>query len=149
MLKERIYKFLDNPLVIFSFLRRHLWYRFVADSRTKAYRSFQFLSAEETIARILSSEQSLIRPCDGAFGYLAGASIYYNGWRFKYNRAFAKRLKYVMTEGQKLNILFCFPHEFIFRPKRDFLELRLNSEWRVWIEAKTVLGSFLKPGHVY
>lgn len=149
MWKNRLRKFLDNPLILFPFLRTRLWYRLVADRRGKGYASVRFLSAPDTMNHIIANNRSLIRAGDGTFGYLSGASIYFSDWRFRYDRRFAAKLKMVLTEGQNEDILFCYPHRFIIASKAEFQSRGAGEEWPIWVNAKATLGQYLRPDWTY
>lgn len=149
MWKQRFKKFLDNPVLVFTFLRTKIFYTWVADVRSKEYANYHFLSGPETIAEITSKDQSIIRVGDGTFGYLLGSSIYFNNWQFRYDRVFAKKLEAVMTEGQASNILFCFPHTFIRKSKEQFQHEGIALEWRIWIASKVILKKFLRADKSY
>jgi len=149
MLKERFKKFVDNPLVVFSHLRKYFFWTLIADKASNNYKSFTFLNEIETIEEITSKNISLIRVGDGTFGYLSGSSIYFNNWEFRYNRTFAKKLDLILKNGQNENILLCFPHQFILKTKQKFTKEKIENEWHIWITAKILLGRYLIPGHHY
>ncbi len=149
MFQQRFKKFLDNPFLIYTFLRIKLYWRQIADKRSAAYTSHRFLSGTETITAITSSDRSIIRAGDGTFGYLLGSSIYFNNWQFRYNRAFAKKLETVMKDGQDNNILFCYPHTFIKKTKTQYEAEGIGAEWNIWIASKVMLRDFLQTGREY
>lgn len=149
MWQNRLSKFLDNPLIFLSFVRARFWYRLVADRRSLSYRAVRFLSASETIEEIVNNDRSIIRVGDGTFGYLSGASIYFNDWQFRYDRKFAKNLERVIAKGQTENILFSYPYRFILDTKADFKKRGAENEWPIWVTAKATLRKYVKPGHTY
>lgn len=150
MWRQRLKKFIDNPLVIFSFARNHLYYTFIADKMSNLYsQKSTFISSTETIARLTKSDTSLIRVGDGTFGYLLGSSIYFNDWHFRYNRDFAKKLEAVMKVAQDENILFCFPHTLILKSKQGFADAGITNEWRIWVSAKVILAKYIRNNKTY
>lgn len=149
MWKQRFKKFIDNPILVFTFLRTRLYWRLIADDRSKDYARYQFLSGPETIAAITVTDRSIIRAGDGTFGYLLGSSIYFNNWQFRYNRAFAKKLEVVMKDGQDSNILFCYPHTFAKKTKAEFTAEGIGLERRIWVPLKVMLKKFLRSDKTY
>lgn len=149
MLKQRFKKFLDNPVLVLTFLRTRLYWRHIADTRSRDYATFQFLTGPQTIAAITETDRSIIRAGDGTFGYLLGSSIYFNNWQFRYNRAFAKKLEAVMNGGQDSNILFCYPHTFVKKTKAEFAAEEIGLEWRIWVPLKVMLKKFLRTDKTY
>ena len=149
MWKQRFRKFLDNPVLVFTFLRTRLYWRQIADTRSQGYANYQFLSGPQTIAAIAEADRSIIRAGDGTFGYLLGSSIYFNNWQFRYNRAFAKKLEAVMKDGQDSNILFCYPHTFAKKTKAEFTAEGIGLEWRIWVPLKVMLKKFLRTDMTY
>lgn len=150
MWKQRVKKFIDNPFVALSYLRNRLWYRFIADKISSTYRAqVNFISGAETIAKLVEKDTSLIRIGDGTFGYLMGSSIYFNSWQFVFNRAFNKKLREALKQGQGENILFCVPHTFITKSKGQFASEGIKAEWPIWTAAKVMLKDYLIPGHTY
>lgn len=97
----------------------------------------------------MKNDRSIIRVGDGTFGYLSGASIYFNDWQFRYDRTFAKKLEWVIAEGQEENILFSYPYRFILDSRDDFQKRGAENEWPIWVTAKAKLGKYLKPGRTY
>ncbi len=148
MWRQRLKKFTDNPLVIFTFARTHLYYRFIADSVGTTY-PIDTLTGAETLRAITEKDQSIIRSGDGTVGYLLGASIYFNNWHFRYNRAFAKKLRKVLASTDDTNILFCYPFRFLTKPKADFVKEGIGSEWSIWIATKVVVRGWLRTGRTY
>lgn len=150
MWKQRLKKLFDNPLVVVSYLRNRLVYRFTADKISEQYRSqVTFLSGKDTLTTLTKKDTSLIRIGDGTFGYLMGSSIYFNTWQFKYDRAFAKKLHEVLKYGQSENILFCVPHTFVTKSKSEFVAEGIGAEWPIWTAAKVILQEYLLPGRTY
>lgn len=150
MWKQRLKKFLDNPFVVFYFLINRIYYRLVADKISDSYKTkITFLSGKDTLETLLKKDTSIIRIGDGTFGYLMGSGIYFNNWRFKYNRKFSKELQCVLKNGQNDNILFCVPHTFTNKNKADFIKEGIGNEWQIWTAAKVILNNYLIPGHTY
>jgi hypothetical protein len=149
MWKQKLKKLIDNPVVVFYYLRNKLWYRFIADKTSAEYSTTQFLSGKETLDEILRKDTSIIRAGDGTMGYLLGSSIYFNNWQFRYNRAFAKKLDKVMRYGQDSNILFCYPHSFIKKTKAEFESENIGNEWRIWVALKVLLKRYLRSDKKY
>lgn len=145
---QRLKKFLDNPLVVFTFLRTHLYYRYRADTVGSTYPT-NTLSAAKTLKTLIEKDHSLIRLGDGTIGYLLGASIYFNNWHFRYNRAFAKKLLFILREGQDERILYCFPFRFLTKAKVDFVREGIGAEWSIWIAAKVLIRDWIRPNHTY
>lgn len=150
MWKQRLKKLFDNPLVVVSYLRNRLWYRFIADLVSSKYsKQVNFLSGKDTLTALTARDTSIIRIGDGTFGYLMGSSIYFNNWQFIYNRGFAKKLNEVLKHGQSANILFCVPHMFVTKNKAEFETEGIGAEWPIWTAAKVMLKDYLIPGHTY
>ncbi|MBY0538586.1 GT-D fold domain-containing protein [Patescibacteria group bacterium] len=149
MWRQRVKKFLDNPILILTFLRTNLYWRHIADTKSKDYLNYKFLSGAQTITAITETDRSIIRIGDGTFGYLFGSSIYFNNWQFRYNRAFAKKLETVLKDGQDSNTLFCFPHTFITKSNEQFIHEGIAHEWPIWIAAKVILKKFLRTDKQY
>ncbi len=149
MWSQRFKKFLDNPILVFTFLRTKLYWKFIADSRIREYANYKFLSGPQTIAAITQTDRSIIRVGEGTFGYLLGSSIYFNNWHFRYDRAFAQKLEAVMKGGQDNNILFCYPHTFVKKTKTEFVCEGIGLEWRIWVPLKVMLKSFLRTDKTY
>ncbi len=149
MWKQRLKKFIDNPLFALAFLRTKLQWKPHADDNIKEYSSYIFLSGKDTIAAITSTDRSIIRVGDGTFGYLLGSSIYFNNWHFRYNHTFAKKLEHVMKNGQDNNILFCYPHTFVKKTKAEFESEGIGAEWGIWTPAKIMLRKFLRTDKQY
>lgn len=149
MWSQRFKKFLDNPVLVFTFLRTKLYWKFIADSRSRDYANYQFLSGTQTIAVITETDRSIIRVGEGTFGYLIGSSIYFNNWHFRFNRIFATKLEKVMKDGQDSNILFCYPHTFAKKTKAEFERDGIGLEWRIWVPLKVMLKGFLRTDKTY
>jgi Glycosyltransferase GT-D fold len=148
MWQHRLKKLIDNPCVIFTFVRTHLYYRFIADTVGTTYPQ-STLNGAETFKAITEKDQSIIRSGDGTVGYLLGASIYFNNWHFRYNRAFARKLRQVLKNPGDTNILFCYPFRFLTKTKADFIKDGIESEWSIWMATKVVVRGWLKPERTY
>jgi Glycosyltransferase GT-D fold len=148
MWRPRLKKFTDNPFVIFTFARTHLYYRFIADDVGTTYPT-NTLNSAETFKALIEKDQSIIRSGDGTVGYLLGASIYFNNWHFRYNRTFAKKLYQVLQDPGETNILFCYPFRFLTKSKADFIKEGIEREWSIWIATKVVVRTWLKPNKTY
>ncbi|HXK38350.1 MAG TPA: GT-D fold domain-containing glycosyltransferase [Candidatus Paceibacterota bacterium] len=142
-------KALDNPLVVFSYIWRHTYQRLVADKDADIYGKVRFLSETETLDELMNHSRSMIRAGDGTFGYLMGASIYFNNWHFRYNRAFARILLSSLKEAEAEGILLCFPHEQITRKKEEYRLANIPHEWSIWISAKILARKLLREGSTY
>lgn len=149
MWKQRIKKLTDNPRVVFYYLRNKLWFVWFADKVSATYDPQQFITAPETLDAILNKDTSIIRSGDGTFGYLLGSSIYFNNWQFTYNQAFAKKLDWVLQNGQDSNILFCYPHRFITKSKETFIAEGIGAEWSIWVAFKVLLKQYLRSDKIY
>lgn len=149
MWRQRLRKFKDNPMVVYSFLKNRLYYPLIADKKSNEYKSHNFIDSVETIKTITGKDTSLIRVGDGTYGYLLGSSIYFNNWHFRYDKAFSKKLDNAMLAGQDLNILFCFPHDFILKTKEEFKAEGILNEWPIWTSAKVLSKRYLKTDHTY
>ncbi len=149
MLKDWLYKFLDNPMVVFSYARSHYIYPHIADRESKDYDHYSFFDSRETIKALLENNQSLIRIGDGTFGYLNGHSIYFQNWHFRYNRSFARKLRDVLMNGQDENILFCYPHTFVRKDRQTYRKEGIENEWQIWVAAKVLMKRFLRKEKVY
>jgi hypothetical protein len=148
-MRNKFKKLIDNPLVALTYVRTQLWWRVIAESKSRQYAKFHFLSGKETIAVITTTDRSIIRAGDGTFGYLLGSSIYFNHWQFIYNRDFAKKLERVLRDGQDSNILFCYPHTYVRKSKAEFAAEGIRNEWPIWITGKVLLQKFLRLDRMY
>jgi len=149
MWQKRLYKFLDNPFVLLAYVRAHYTYPKIADRESKDYDEYNFLNNRETIKAITENDRSLIRVGDGTFGYLNGSGIYFNNWRFRYNKSFAHKLKDILINGQEENILFCYPHTFIKKNKGSYTREGAQNEWQIWVLGKVLMRQFLRKDKVY
>ncbi len=148
MWSQRFKKLLDNPGLLFSYLRTHTYYRFTADRAGQRYPT-NTLSGAETIHTITTTDTSLIRTGDGTIGYLLGSSIYFNNWQFRYNREFAKKLQHVLAHGYDANILFCYPFRYIHKSRAEFIREGIGAEWPIWIATKVLVRRWLRPNTIY
>jgi hypothetical protein len=146
--KNRLRKFLDNPLAIIPFLKKRLYYNFVADSYIPQYKDFTFLSYEDTIDYIISNNASIVRFGDELFDMLEGIGLYYNNWRQKYDRKLAQRMKEVISSRDP-RLLVCFNPELILRDRTWFKEQGIANQHQFWTNSKIFLKDYIHKGTAY
>lgn len=146
--RNRVNKFLDNPLAIFPFLKKRLFYNYIADKQISTYRDCKYLDYDETIHEIVTNNRSIIRFGDELFDMLQGIGLYYGDWYQKYDPDLAKRLREVLNSSDP-RILVCFNFEFILKSKKEFKEEGIPEQYQFWTNSKMFLKNYLHPEQVY
>ncbi len=141
-------KFFDNPRAIIPFILKRIYYNHVADSYLKDYKDFNYLPPKETLNHIIDNNLSLIRFGDGSFDIIMGFSIYFNGWRQKYNKTLADKLTMIMRSKKK-TILLCFTVDFILKPKSWFVEQGEEIGYYSWVFSKLLLRRIFSKDTLY
>lgn len=146
--KNRYHKFLDNPRAIFAFLKKHLYYVFIADAQLAHYKNFKFYDYKQTINEIIDKNRSIVRFGDELFDMLQGIGLYYNDWHQSYDPLLAQRLKEIISSKDP-RILVCFNPEFILKTQEDFSREGIPEQWQFWVNSKIFLKNFYHKDIVY
>ena len=146
--KNRLSKFIDYPPAIIPFLKKRLYYNFVADSYIKYYKDIKFLNYDETIEEILNNNKSIVRFGDDVFDMLLGIGLYFDNWRQVYNPIMADRLKEVLSARNE-NLLVCFNPEFILKTKEDFIKEGIGEQHHFWTNSKIFLKDYIHADQSY
>lgn len=146
--KNRLSKFIDYPPAIIPFLKKRLYYNFVADSYIKHYKDVKFLNYDETIEEILNKNKSIVRFGDDVFDLLLGIGLYFDNWRQVYDPILADRLKEVLSARNE-NLLVCFNPEFILKTKEDFVREGIGEQHHFWTNSKIFLKDYIHTDQVY
>lgn len=146
--KNRISKFTDNPGALIPFLKKKLYYNFIADKQLPHYRDFKYLSYEETLREIIDNNRSIVRFGDELFDMLQGIGLYYNGWRQKYDKRLAERLKEVISSRDP-RLLVSFNPEFILHDKAWFKKEGIEDQHHFWTNSKIFLKDYFHKDIVY
>ena len=146
--KNRVCKFLDNPLAFFPFLKKRLYYDFIADDQIKYYKDFKYLNFEDTLNEIIDKNRSIVRFGDELFDMLQGIGLYYGDWRQKYSKDLAKRMEEVISSRDP-RLLVCFNPEFILKTKKEFISEGIGNQWHFWTNSKIFLKNYYHKDIVY
>lgn len=146
--KNRFAKFFDNPIAIFPFLLKKIYYNHIADFNLKKCKDFHYLSSKDTLSYIIDNNKSLIRFGDGSFDIIFGFSIYFNGWRQKYDKHLARKLKEIM-QSKNDDVLLCFVTDFILQPKKWFIEKGEPQAYYSWVFSKILLPTLYRNDVTY
>jgi hypothetical protein len=146
--RNRFAKFFDNPKALFTFILKKIYYNHVADLNLKKFKDFHHLSNEDTLSYILDNNKSLIRFGDGSFDIIFGFSIYFNGWRQKYDKSLARKLREIM-QSKNDDILLCFVTDFILKPKKWFIERNEKTAYYSWVLSKILLPTLYRNDVTY
>lgn len=146
--KNRAQKFLDYPPALIPFLKKRLYYDFVADRYLPAYRDFRYLGYQETIDAAIEGNLSIVRFGDELFDMLQGIGLYFNGWRQKYTPSLAKRLKEVISSTDP-RLLICFNPELILMNRQEFRDAGIPEQYHFWTNSKVFLKNYVHPEVVY
>lgn len=138
----------DNPKSIYSYLIKKIYYRRIADKNSNYYRNIKYLSPKDTINYIIDNNTSLVRYGDGTFSYISGISIYFNGWHFRYNKNFCRRLLSTLNRDEK-KVLACFPLPQITKTKKEYKNDGIENEWNIWVLSKVLAKKYLKTSSIY
>lgn len=139
--RNRIGKFLDNPRALVPFLKKHLFFNFIADRYLPAYASFKYLGYQETINEAIAGNRSLIRFGDELFDMLQGIGLYFGDWKQPYSPDLARRLKEVLRSRDP-RLLLCFNPEFILKSKKEFKEAGIPEQYQFWTNSKIYLKNY-------
>jgi hypothetical protein len=146
--KNRVQKFFDNPKAIIFFLKKKLYYNFIADKYIPEYKNVIFLSYEETINTIIEKNISVVRFGDELFDMIHGVGLYYNDWKQVYDPLLAKRLEQVISSKNE-KLLVCFNSEFITKSKKQFKEEGIQDQYHFWTNSKMFLRDYYNKDMVY
>lgn len=146
--RNRFRKFTDYPPAIVPFLKKHLYYNWVADSYLSHYKDVKFLGYQETIATLIEENKSFVRFGDDVFDMIQGIGLYFNGWRQKYDPLLAKRLKEVLASSYP-KLLVGFNPELILLTKEEFRQKGISEQYQYWTNSKILLKNYLNQGQVY
>ena len=148
VISQTLQKFVDNPRSIIPFLKKHCYYRFIADGMIPKYQDIHFLDYSATLDYIIQNRVSLIRFGDEIFDMIQGLGLYFNDWHQKYSPSLRNALNTILTE-QSDNILLSFNPELILLSKKDFQKQGIGNQWQFWINSKIFLRQFLDSHRVY
>lgn len=146
--KNRFQKFLDNPKAVFPFLKKRLYYNFIADKQLPRYVDFKYLNYEQTIDNIINNNKSIVRFGDELFDMLQGIGLYYGNWRQKYDQKLAEKMKEVIS-SRNPRMLVCFNPEFILKDKRWFKDRGIPEQYHLWINSKIFLKDYYHKDTIY
>lgn len=146
--KNRLSKFLDNPSAIWPFLKKKLYYNFVADTYLTDYKNFKYLNYEETLNDIIDNNRSIVRFGDELFDMLQGIGLYYGNWRQKYSPDLALRLKEVISSRDP-RLLVCFNPEFILKTRQDFKDMGIPEQYQFWTNSRIFLKDYYHKNVLY
>jgi hypothetical protein len=146
--KNRFQKFLDNPMAIWPFLKKRLYYNFIADRQLPYYKDFKFLNYEDTLNNIIDYNKSIVRFGDELFDMLQGVGLYYGNWHQKYDPKLASRMKEIISSRDP-KLLICFNPEFILKTKEDFKREGIKEQWHFWTNSKIFLKDYYHKDIVY
>lgn len=146
--KNRIQKFFDNPKAILPFLKKHLYYSFIADRQLYLYRDLKYLNYEQTIDDIIDNNKSIVRFGDELFDMLQGIGLYYGNWRQKYDPKLAEKMKEVIS-SRNPRMLVCFNPEFILKDKKWFKDTGIPEQYHLWTNSKIFLKDYYHKDTIY
>ena len=146
--KNRIQKFLDNPKAIFPFIKKRVYYNFIADNQLIHYKDFKYINYEETFDDIINNNKSLVRFGDEVFDLLLGIGLYFGDWHQKYNRDLAERLKRVLASREP-RLLIAFNPEFILKTKEQFAQEGIPEHFLFWTHSKIFLKDYFHKDIIY
>ena len=146
--RNRAKKFIDNPLAIIPFLKKKLFYNYIADKQIIKYKDCKYLNYTETVNEIITNNRSIIRFGDELFDMLQGIGLYYGNWHQKYDPDLAKRLREVLKSNDS-RILLCFNFELILKSRKEFKEEGIPEQYQFWTNSKMFLKNYLHPGRLY
>lgn len=146
--KNRLQKFFDNPRAILPFLKKRMYYSFVADSQLKHYKDFKYLDYNQTIDYVIHRNASIVRFGDELFDMLQGIGLYYGTWRQRYDNQLAGKLKEIIS-SQNPKLLVCFNPEFILHDKAWFREQGIPEQYHFWTNAKMHLKNYYHKDNMY
>lgn len=146
--KNRLSKFIDNPMAVWPFLKKRLYFNLVADRYLKYYDTFKFLGYNETIDAAIDGNRSIVRFGDELFDMLQGIGLYFGNWRQRYRPELARRLKEVIS-SEDARLLICFNPELILKTKKEFREMGIPKEYQFWTNSRVFLKDYYHPHVVY
>lgn len=145
----RVRQFINNPAYVWHFLKRFFWYKRTSERYIPLYREFTFLSAEETIEKLLSKRLCLARFSDGEIDLLTGMGVFdpNMAWSQPYSRALKKALKGALSAAHpRLLIAHTSPHKFLLSREEA---ARSGVSYTMWTDTRMLLHEYLKPGVAY
>lgn len=146
--KNRLSKFRDNPGGIWPFLKKRLYYNFIADRYLGAYKDFQYLNYEQTIDTAIRENRSIVRFGDELFDMLQGIGLYFGSWRQRYHPELARRLKEIISSEDE-RLLICFNPELILKTRKEFRDMGIPEQYQFWTNSKMFLRKYYHPHIVY
>ncbi len=145
---NRLKKFRDNPRAIWPFLKKYLYYNWVADSYLSHYNNVKFLDYQTTIDTVIDNNRSFVRFGDDVFDMLLGIGLYFNDWRQRYEPDLAMRLREVLASGNP-RLLVGFNPELILMNKQQFKMRGIKEQYHYWTHSKIFLKDYIRPTQVY
>lgn len=146
--KNRVQKFLDYPPALIPFIKKRLYYDFIADRYLPFYRNFKYLGYQETIAAAIEGNRSIVRFGDELFDMLQGIGLYFGDWRQRYSPSLARRLKEVISSTDP-RLLICFNPELILKSRKEFEEAGIPEQYQYWTNSKVFLKNYYHPEIMY
>jgi len=146
--KNRLSKFYDYPGAIVPFLKKRLYYNFIADRQLTYYKDFKYLSYKETIDAAMDGNRSIVRFGDELFDMLQGIGLYFGNWRQKYSPSLAARLKEIISSDDP-RLLICFNPELILKTRAEFEAMGIPEQYQFWTNSKMFLKDYYRKDVVY
>lgn len=146
--KNRLNKFCDHPQAVIPFLKKYIYYNFVADSYIKYYKNIKFLDYQQTINYLIDNDTSFVRFGDEAFDMVQGIGLYFNGWRQPYSPSLSGRYKEVLASNNP-KLLVGFNPELILMSKKDFKDNLIPEQYQYWVNSKVFLREYINAEQIY
>ena len=145
---NRFKKFIDNPQAIIPFIKKRVYYNFIADNQLPYYKDFKYKNYEETIDDLIENNKSLVRFGDELFDMLQGIGLYFGTWRQKYDPLLAEKMKEVISSHDP-RLLVAFNPEFILKTKQEFKDVGIPEQYQFWTNSKMFLKDYYHKDMVY
>lgn len=146
--RNRLYKFLDNPRGIWLFLKKRVYYNFIADKQLPYYADFHYIDYRATINEIIDNNKSIVRFGDELFDMLQGVGLYYGDWHQKYDTMLASKMEEIIL-SRNPRLLVCFNPEFILKTREEFRNMGVPDQYQFWINSKIFLKNYYHKDIVY
>lgn len=154
----RIRQFLNNPLYIFFWLKRYLFYKKSSFKYVSQYSDIKQLDENDTLKYIIENNLSIVRFGDGEFGLLTGAGIFCGikgffkfSWYQSYSRKLKKELTRIISSTND-SILVSFPPiwHIIYD---DRIQHDLSNTEKIYsnmhVEARMLLWKLIHKNRIY
>lgn len=154
----RINQFLHNPLYVFFWLKRFLFYKKTSFTYVSKYKDVKQLDENATSAHSIKNNLSIIRFGDGEFGLLTGAGIFCGmkslfrfSWYQKYSQNLKKELIRLLSSTDN-KILVSFPPIWHIT-YNDKIQTELSHTEKIYsnmhVEARMLLWRYIHKDRVY